>query len=104
MMSDNTEKTTGEPMRCIRRPKGELEGLFPALLAHECACCDELLPTGVLTHYDDDSGGYVCSECGPQLMLAELMLLSPPPTLRDVAPMIRRPDPEEMEGLEAWDR
>ncbi len=86
-------------MRCQRRPKGELEAMWPLSTHHECACCGQILPNGVVTHHDDDVGGYVCHVCGPALQLAEVVLLAPPPTLRSVASRVRRPGVNELEGL-----
>jgi len=101
---ENTKNTTGEPMRCRRRAPGEIEAAWPMSTHHECACCGDILPNGVITHHDDDHGGYVCHECGPALQMAELELLSPPVELRNEGSPIRRPEPEEIEALMAWDR
>ena len=102
----NDEKKDGfaraAGLRCVRREPGELEAGFPPELPDEargmvCGCCGDTRSLRETTHHDDDLGGYVCRDCGPGLQLAEVMILTS-------CWMIRRPWPEEMEGLEAWDR
>lgn len=87
----NSETRPPTVMHTHRFGPGVREEMFPGEQFLECGCCCEILPTGVITHMDEDIQGPACHHCGPELFDAELHLRATPgirpPTMEDLNSM-----------------